>query len=177
MPQSSLSSWLNKSTASQQSESVTISKSVEAHDDTAIESSMPLVGSQENAVTETKSAHINSQTRGKGLPANVELRACRKEDLPHLKRLTSLLLPIPYPEKFYSDIVNDALTNHLTLIAVWHDEPSAAGKEKGRLVGAVRCRLLSQAPTTASTHAETDERPMLYLSTLVMLSPYWRYAI
>lgn len=102
----------------------------------------------------------------KPLPPNVELRSCIKEDIPHLKRLTSLLLPIPYPEKFYKEIIDDEITSDITLLAVWHDDPQARANEKGRLVGAIRCRLLS--PNGA---------PMLYLSTLVLLSPFRSHGI
>ncbi|KAF2209311.1 hypothetical protein CERZMDRAFT_47546 [Cercospora zeae-maydis SCOH1-5] len=100
------------------------------------------------------------------LPPNVELRACTAADLPHLKRLTSLLLPIPYPDKFYKDIVSDPVTNSITLLAVWHDDTPADAPGKGRLIGAIRCRLLE--PSTA---------PVLYLSTLVLLSPYRKHGI
>ncbi|KAK5725821.1 hypothetical protein LTR15_004011 [Elasticomyces elasticus] len=108
------------------------------------------------------------------LPPNVYIRACTKADIPALKRLTSLLLPIPYPDSFYREILEDSLTNNITLVATWHDDPSTIGQEKGRLVGAIRCRLFAHphgAPAIA------HEKPMLYLSTLVLLSPYRYHGI
>lgn len=110
------------------------------------------------------------------LPQNVELRPCSKDDIPNLKRLTGLLLPIPYPERFYREILEDPLTNNITLLAVWHDDPAMKSVQKGRLVGAIRCRLLTGLPLREGQRAH-DKSPMLYLSTLALLSPYRHYGI
>ncbi|KAF2770432.1 acyl-CoA N-acyltransferase, partial [Teratosphaeria nubilosa] len=110
----------------------------------------------------------------------VDLRRCTREDLPHFKRLNSLLLPIPYPESFYREIVDDPLTNNITLLATWHDDPARKGQEKGRLIGAVRARLFAHPPTPQRVRAnasQVKDGPMLYLSTLVLLSPYRSYGI
>ncbi|KAI7265111.1 hypothetical protein KC345_g8594, partial [Hortaea werneckii] len=139
------------------------------------------------------------------LPPNIHLRACTKADIPALKRLNALLLPIPYPETFYREILQDEVTNNLTLLALWHDDPSLKDREKGILVGAVRGRLLpstssppSNSPftwtTTSSgvtppptadgpthpapqTRGQEKEPKLLYLSTLVLLSPYRGHGI
>ncbi|KAK4898479.1 hypothetical protein LTR27_004076 [Elasticomyces elasticus] len=111
------------------------------------------------------------------LPPNVHIRACTKADIPALKRITSLLLPIPYPESFYREILEDSLTNNITLIATWHDDPSTIGQEKGRLVGAIRCRLFAHPHGTRTVASVAHEKPMLYLSTLVLLSPYRSHGI
>lgn len=118
---------------------------------------------------------VNSETRT--LPPNVEIRPCTKDDIPGIKRLTSLLLPIPYPDKFYRDIIDDPVTNNITLVATWHDDPTTIGKEKGLLVGAIRCRLLAYPPTATSTSDSNKDGPLLYLSTLVLLSPYRSHGI
>jgi ribosomal protein S18 acetylase RimI-like enzyme len=111
----------------------------------------------------------------KALPSNVELRACKKEDISSLKHLTSLLLPISYQDRFYKEIIEDQLTNNITLLAVWHDDPTAKGREKGRLVGAIRCRLLPEL--TSAVQSKSQDGRMLYLSTLVLLSPYRQHGI
>jgi ribosomal protein S18 acetylase RimI-like enzyme len=111
------------------------------------------------------------------LPPNVELRACTKHDIPHLKRLTSLLLPIPYADKFFKETIDDPVTASITLLAVWHDDPSLSGSEKGRLVGAIRCRLLASSTISHASHDNDADAPMLYLSTLVLLSPYRQHGI
>jgi ribosomal protein S18 acetylase RimI-like enzyme len=110
------------------------------------------------------------------LPPNVELRGPTKEDMPSFKKLNSLLLPIPYPENFYKEILADPVDRSITLMALWHDSPSDVGKVKGRLVGAIRCRLFAHPPGDSASKARIDG-PMLYLSTLVLLSPYRGYGI
>lgn len=110
------------------------------------------------------------------LPPNVELRGPTKEDMPSFKKLNSILLPIPYPESFYKEILAEPVDRSITLMALWHDSPSDIGKAKGRLVGAIRCRLFSKPPGNSASKARVDG-PMLYLSTLVLLSPYRGYGI
>lgn len=110
------------------------------------------------------------------LPPNVELRGPTKEDMPSFKKLNSLLLPIPYPESFYKEILADPVDKSITLMALWHDSPSDIGNAKGRLVGAIRCRLFAHPPGDSKSKARIDG-PMLYLSTLVLLSPYRGYGI
>lgn len=112
----------------------------------------------------------------KPLPDNVELRSCTREDIPQLKNLTSLLLPIPYGESFYKEILNDPVTSSITLLAVWHDNPAMKAQQKGRLIGAIRCRLLARPPGMQAQKNES-EGPVLYLSTLVLLSPYRSHGI
>lgn len=129
---------------------------------------------QKSPVTTSSTPLVNDDRK---LPTNVELRACIKEDIPHLKRLNSLLLPIPYPEKFYREIIEDPLTNSITLVAVWHDDPKAVSAEKGRLIGAIRCRILAHPPSSGQNAVSPTSGPILYLSTLVLLSPYRTHGI
>lgn len=117
---------------------------------------------------------FTSKTRP--LPPNVELRRCTKDDIPTLKRLNGLLLPIPYPDKFYREIIEDAVTSNITLLATWQDSPSSKSPSKGRVVGAIRCRLLAHPPQQHLPPGRKDG-PMLYLSTLVLLSPYRQHGI
>jgi len=202
MPQSSLTAWLTKPTAvkaaprrvpledeSPDRELIGTSR-LETHN---VNSSGPngedgqsgdcYLDSVSNASKPTMVTRLRSQP---SLPSNVHFRRCNKEDIPQLKRLNSLLLPIPYPESFYREITDDPLTNDITLLATWHDNPSLAveGHEKGRLIGAIRCRLLATSPAGTQSRAdavaiekETGGKPMLYLSTLVLLSPYRSHGI
>jgi ribosomal protein S18 acetylase RimI-like enzyme len=96
--------------------------------------------------------------------------------MPSFKKLNSILLPIPYPESFYKEILAEPVDQSITLMALWHDSPSDIGKVKGRLVGAIRCRLFAKPPGDSASQARVDG-PMLYLSTLVLLSPYRSYGI
>lgn len=168
MPQPSLMTWLNKPSAVREP---------------APQPSQP--SDIEESAIQTQPLENGSQPNGrdpgspkwnlKPLPPNVELRSCGKDDIPHLKRLISLLLPIPYSDRFFREIIEDPLINDITLLALWHDDPAMRGKKKGRLVGAIRCRLLAHPPT--STQLARGDGPMLYLSTLALLSPYRSHGI
>lgn len=100
--------------------------------------------------------------------AHITIRAPTPQTIPALKRLNALLLPINYPESFYSEILPSPTTTRLTRLAFWlhsppspvkpngntrvsdeqgecengesqHDSPSE--EEQGICVGGVRCRL------------------------------------
>ncbi|KAK3652056.1 hypothetical protein LTR56_003281 [Elasticomyces elasticus] len=179
MVQSSLTAWLRKPAA-------VTEPAVVANQQPRAEATPPTPPSpsvQEEARDDQSETTVENKqdTRELGvgparppLPPNVHIRACTKADIPALKRLTSLLLPIPYPDSFYREILEDSLTNNITLIASWHDDPSTTNQEKGRLVGAIRCRLFAHPH---GTPAIAHEKPMLYLSTLVLLSPYRSHGI
>lgn len=106
--------------------------------------------------------------------AHITLRAPTPQTLPALKRLNSLLLPINYPESFYSEILTSTTTTRLTRLAFWLHSPSLTRaktngdssvlngrkdeedkdeeqdikeEEQGICVGGVRCRL-EPPPTT-----------------------------
>ena len=181
MPQSSLLGWLNKPTGLPQ---VSATKIVPIRDDPFEDdinlATPPLPLQDELVVGPISSPRDTTQAANdlihygkQRLPANVEIRSCRKEDIQRLKRLNSLLLPLPYPESFYREIIEDPLTNNITLVAVWHDSAEAAGNSSGTLVGATRCKLLAHP----NSQPAKRQGPMLYLSTLVVLSPYRGHGI
>ncbi|RMZ13677.1 hypothetical protein D0864_00400 [Hortaea werneckii] len=227
MPQSSLTAWLNKpstvktpppATAPHQDEKPSpasqtgeAGKTVcptpptqELKNDNPTSTATLLKTDPEQNPSKTE---ISFQKPLPPLPPNIHLRACTQADLPALKRLNALLLPIPYPETFYREILQDEATNNLTLLALWHDDPSQKDREKGILVGAVRGRLLPSSsssssssstsnssstwttmtsaggktptPTTTAKREEEEEgkEKLLYLSTLVLLSPYRGHGI
>ncbi|KAF2839788.1 acyl-CoA N-acyltransferase [Patellaria atrata CBS 101060] len=113
--------------------------------------------------------HVPSFGKLNALPSNVTLEHLTPETLPAFKRLNALLLPIPYPQKFYDEIFSDPITAGITLMALWHSKPSTASMSspsepstsKPTLVAAIRCRILP-----------TESKPTLYISTIGILSPY-----
>lgn len=85
-----------------------------------------------------------------------------KSNIQHFKRINALLLQIPYPASFYTEIISDPLTARISLLALWNIDGTP------KVVGGIRCRILtpSFAPAT-----DTGEK-ILYISTLTLLSPY-----
>jgi len=186
MPQSSLMQWLNKPAAVKEPSVAAVP--AKDPNSTAIptDASTPPQTTKITESAERQQHDRNGAPKGtpasflKGskptLPPNVELRGPTQEDMPSFKKLNSLLLPIPYPDSFYKEILADPVDKSITLMALWHDSPSDIGKAKGRLVGAIRCRLFAHPPGDSAPKARIDG-PMLYLSTLVLLSPYRGYGI
>lgn len=173
MPQSSLMTWLNKPTTAKDSLPDRPSPGIDRLGPQATEEVSKQSKSSTQVATDSAASFGSTLTP---LPPQVELRPCGKDDIAQLKRLTSLLLPIPYPDKFYREITEDHVTSDITTLAVWHDDPSTKGRENGRLIGAIRCRLLASPPTSGQSR-QKDGSPMLYLSTLVLLSPYRSHGI
>jgi ribosomal protein S18 acetylase RimI-like enzyme len=181
MPQSSLMKWLSKPAAVTEPSPAPLPPTVPepTQDNDTHTPPSPSNESQHNE--DLKNEPINPlkpflQPSNPPLPPNIELRGPTKEDMPSFKKLNSILLPIPYPESFYKEILADPVDRSITLMALWHDSPSDIGKVKGRLVGAIRCRLFAKPPGNSASKARV-EGPMLYLSTLVLLSPYRGYGV
>ncbi|OJD35226.1 acyl-n-protein [Diplodia corticola] len=134
------------------------------------------------------------------LAPNITLAPLTSATLPSFRRLNTLLLEIPYPTKFYDEILTDPTTASITLAAFWRNTPtstSTAPNQKtpspGILIAGIRCRLLSPSasplqtapPTTTTTsttqtqtqppapqHHLPKPQPHLYIATLSTLSPY-----
>lgn len=182
MPQSSLMTWLGKPAAVAEPPPAPLPSKVP--EVTTFVSDVPTSPStDESQHSKENRGDVPTQATGSFLigskpllPPNVELRGPTKEDMPAFKKLNSILLPIPYPESFYKEILAEEVDRSITLMALWHDSPSDIGKVKGRLVGAIRCRLFAKPPGNSASRARV-EGPMLYLSTLVLLSPYRGYGI
>ncbi|KAL6231814.1 hypothetical protein BDW75DRAFT_233295 [Aspergillus navahoensis] len=100
--------------------------------------------------------------------------------IPSLSRTTGLLLPIRYPNYFYTATVTDPVIASVSRVAIYHDHPVAfapastiaqsptSGTDK--VIGGIRCRLerLSQAISEEDGQEPTN----LYIQTLHLLSPY-----
>ncbi|KAI9809257.1 MAG: hypothetical protein M1825_002548 [Sarcosagium campestre] len=153
---------------------------------------------QSRADSENTSPRANaSPSTSSLLPPNVTLSTCSIGHIPSLRRITSLLLPIRYPDKFYTAIVNDPEIRDLTRVAVWSDRASPSTQNdtnttslsssapnatstnttivpSSKVIGGVRCRLepsTDASPSVLVTHPAPVKR-VLYVQTLVVLAPY-----
>ncbi|KAJ6113263.1 hypothetical protein N7523_006580 [Penicillium sp. IBT 18751x] len=94
--------------------------------------------------------------------------------IPSLARITGLLLPIRYPNSFYTATITDPVIASLSRVAIYHDHPVAAVPESApsvgsdKVIGGIRCRL--EKPY--SPQEAQDEATNLYIQTLHLLSPY-----
>lgn len=208
--QSSITAWLRKPAAVKQEPAVIelnretnhdIVKSVKVNtssreedrgihkDDAVAETDPPAISGTSVAQAEElkPSSHFKSTSSSSPpLIPNITLEPCTAALLPSFKRLNTLLLPIPYPPKFYSEILSDPTTQSLTLLAIWRDNPSSTitsttSSQPGRVIGAIRCRLLGNTAlagaSPASLSGRNPQKPLLYISTICVLSPYRHYGI
>ncbi|KAJ5484284.1 Acyl-CoA N-acyltransferase [Penicillium expansum] len=102
--------------------------------------------------------------------------------IPSLTRITGLLLPIRYPNSFYTAIITDPVIASLSRVAIYHDHPIATAPVSGastgtdKVIGGIRCRLerIRQAEdSNKEIEMQGDKCPKnLYIQTLHLLSPY-----
>ncbi|KAI1806869.1 hypothetical protein F4811DRAFT_550369 [Daldinia bambusicola] len=111
------------------------------------------------------------------------------EHIPALRRITSLLLPVNYPDSFYARLSDPLSSGAFSRVVLWSD-PADSPHSAPKVVGGLVCRpepspfvssssrkspLLSQQqqqqqqsqPTTPSAQPNA-----LYIQSLVLLSPY-----
>jgi ribosomal protein S18 acetylase RimI-like enzyme len=89
--------------------------------------------------------------------------------------MNSLILPIPYREEFYKEIMEDPVTASITRLALWHDKPDLKPPNQvspGRLVAAVRCRIFPTPPDNPY-----EKTPVLYIATITTLAPFRGHAL
>ncbi|EKV09990.1 GNAT family acetyltransferase, putative [Penicillium digitatum] len=102
--------------------------------------------------------------------------------IPSLTRITGLLLPIRYPNSFYTAIITDPVIASLSRVAIYHDHPVAAVPGSGasagtdKVIGGIRCRLerIRQEENSKKENATQGNQchTNLYIQTLHLLSPY-----
>ena len=118
---------------------------------------------------------------------NITIETVGTAHIPSLTRITGLLLPIRYPNSFYTSIITDPVIASLSRVAIYHDHPvstvppstslpvsSNMGTDK--VIGGIRCRLERLPATTTellNSQSKSHQDPAnLYIQTLHLLSPY-----
>ncbi|KAF9886250.1 hypothetical protein FE257_011863 [Aspergillus nanangensis] len=110
---------------------------------------------------------------------HVTVESVSTAHIPSLTRITGLLLPIRYPNSFYTATITDPIVASLARVAIYHDHPAAAAPATSatgtdKVIGGIRCRLERLLlSATESYPAESKQDPTnLYIQTLHLLSPY-----
>lgn len=127
---------------------------------------------------------------------HVTIESVSTAHIPSLTRITGLLLPIRYPNSFYTATITDPVVASLSRVALYHDHPVAAGPATtststttpattgtDKVIGGIRCRLERLPSSSAEFLAASQEQPSsstqeqqdptnLYIQTLHLLSPY-----
>ncbi|KAI1101027.1 hypothetical protein F4804DRAFT_25536 [Jackrogersella minutella] len=90
------------------------------------------------------------------------------EYIPALRRITSLLLPVSYPDSFYARLSDPLSSGAFSRILLWSDPTDPTPKVIGGLV----CRP-EPSPFASSSSRKNNTQPnALYIQSLVLLSPY-----
>ncbi|KAG7132974.1 N-acetyltransferase san like protein [Verticillium longisporum] len=108
-----------------------------------------------------------TQQRPVEIPAEAAIRTLSASDIQALRRINALLLPVAYPDSFYTAALSSPFSRAIT----WSDPAAAAQDQDGasspspaepKLIGGLVARL---EPLTATAQA-------LYIQSLALLSPY-----
>ncbi|KAK7756569.1 hypothetical protein SLS62_001406 [Diatrype stigma] len=97
------------------------------------------------------------------------------EHIPALRRITSLLLPVNYPDSFWARLSDPQSSGAFSRVLLWTDDSSPSSEPK--VIGGLVCRpepspfpLTAHPPPTPAGGAGGENS--LYIQSLVLLSPY-----
>ncbi|MCJ1396421.1 hypothetical protein MMC18_009311 [Xylographa bjoerkii] len=157
-----------------------------------------LLGDNQQATASQQTASTHSLTRSPPLPSHIAITPVTAAILPTFRRAISVILPIRYPNSFYTSILSDAASSSLSRAAIWYDRSRALKRkqedahssssqpakdqlpydslENGELVGAIRCRL-EPVPIPPSPDGSSITEHQLYIQALALLSPYRGHGI
>lgn len=190
MVQTSLSAWLTKAKPKDVEHTVLASRDDGSRNSDAqeLDTSVTNATQRQHHVEEESEgvegarvgdAQLDNKDKSSGitrsrLPANATLAAITPETLPSFRSMTALLLPVPYPDKFFHDIIHDEITSSISMVALWSDD-SATSTSRPRVVAGIRCRLIAHSPSRIIPIG--DAIPSLYIGTIETLAPFRRHGL
>ena len=119
------------------------------------------------------------------LPTGATIVLLAEQHIAALRRINSLLLPVPYPDSFYANILDPLVSGLFSRAILWQDSDADTPK----VVGGLICRLepnhfldaqgqpLPQ-PSPPIRHPKASNIPLdtpyhaIYIQSLTLLSPY-----
>ncbi|KAK4229987.1 hypothetical protein QBC38DRAFT_470957 [Podospora fimiseda] len=113
------------------------------------------------------------------LPSGASIVSIEEHHIPALRRINSLLLPVAYPDSFYSKILDPLVSGLFSRAILWQDTPL----ETPKVIGGLVCRLEPNFFLDAETGRSLPYRPppkqdpitpfhSIYIQSLALLSPY-----
>lgn len=113
---------------------------------------------------------------------SITITTIQPEHLSSLTRLTTSLLPIKYPESFYTDVLSDPIASTLSRLALYTPVPTSSSPYTSTStstptptpipIGWIRCSL---EPYPEATSPPSPSRPIynqIYIKALCLLAPY-----
>ncbi|KAI0143491.1 acyl-CoA N-acyltransferase [Xylariaceae sp. FL1272] len=111
----------------------------------------------------------SSSPRSSHLHSQATIARIQADHIPALRRITSLLLPVNYPDSFYARLQDPLSSGAFSRVVLWRDDDNPSSPPK--VVGGIVCRPEpSQFPPRAGPTAPQPNA--LYIQSLVLLSPY-----
>ncbi|KAI1641515.1 acyl-CoA N-acyltransferase [Biscogniauxia mediterranea] len=138
----------------------------------------------------------SSNSNGNNAPLHPQASICpiEPEHVPALRRITSLLLPVNYPDSFYARLADPLSSGAFSRVVLWRDrdgdddDDDAVAASAPKVIGGLVCRpepspFYPSSPTPlggTSIFQQQQRAPSspsaqpnaLYIQSLVLLSPY-----
>lgn len=108
--------------------------------------------------------HQASSSSHPRLPLEASIRPITAADVNALRRLNALLLPVSYPETFYSRAA-DPVTGRFSRVICWAHK----GDDQPKPVGGIVCRVEPDVDVRAAGSQTVQN---IYIQSLCLLSPY-----
>ncbi|KAK0737458.1 hypothetical protein B0T21DRAFT_365244 [Apiosordaria backusii] len=121
------------------------------------------------------------------LPSGATIVPLEEQHIPALRRINALLLPVAYPDSFYSKVLDPLVSGLFSRAILWQDSPS----DPPKLIGGLVCRLepnffldsngqpLANPPPPLGSNLKPNASVSLdtpyhaiYIQSLALLSPY-----
>ena len=114
-------------------------------------------------------------------PHNISVSRLTEKTFLPFRRVTSLLLPIRYPDSFFKEAISDPTISSISRVALYRDSQlsqensvsnSTTHDRKStteHVIGGIRCRL---EPLPVPPNSTPLLQQQMYIQTLVLLSPY-----
>ncbi|KAI0837921.1 hypothetical protein F5Y06DRAFT_269380 [Hypoxylon sp. FL0890] len=116
-------------------------------------------------------------TRPPSLHPQATIAPILPEYIPALRRITSLLLPVNYPDSFYARLSDPLSSGAFSRVLLWSEGSDPNSKAAPKVIGGLVCRP-EPSPFTSSRNkpkqpTTPDSQPnALYIQSLVLLAPY-----
>lgn len=99
---------------------------------------------------------------------SITITSIQSEQLPALKRLTSALLPIKYPETFFNQVIDDETTATISRAALCNLDSSSPPTP----IGWIRCSLEPYPEGPSPPQISHPTYNQIYIKTICLLAPY-----
>ncbi|KAI0172781.1 hypothetical protein GGR52DRAFT_546038 [Hypoxylon sp. FL1284] len=116
----------------------------------------------------SSSANLPAPSRPATLHPQATISPILPEHIPALRRISSLLLPVNYPDAFYQRLSDPLSSGAFSRVVLWTDEPSAKDAAP-KVIGGLVCR---PEPSPFGQARGGSAGNALYIQSLVLLAPY-----